>query len=336
MQHFYNTADFSKSEIEAILANAHKLKAGEIPKTALGKIITLVFANLSLRTRLSFESGMKKLGGEANVLNAGDSWDFEYEAGVVMDKNTQEHISEAARVISRYSDLIGIRNCSMMAGGKSEGGAWETIKRDKAVTGLMQHATVPVINMESNMYHPCQAMADVMTMQEKLGNLAGKKVVLSWAPHPRSLPLATPHSQLLLPTQLGANVTLACPLGYELDTDVLEDAKKFCEVNTAEFKIEHDQATALQDADVVIAKSWTSLKFLGNPEGEAVEKQKLQDWQIKLANLDPKTYFMHCLPIRRNVVAEDAVIDSPNSLIIKEAENRMWAQMAIMLYLLKN
>ncbi|MDA1061021.1 MAG: N-acetylornithine carbamoyltransferase [bacterium] len=280
------------------------------------KILTAIFANPSLRTRLSFESGMKKMNGKVNILNTQDSWQFEYENGVKMDGDKQEHIKEAAKVISKYTDLIAMRNSALITTqANTDEIDYQEYKKDIPMTELVKYAEKPVINMESNIYHPCQSMADMMTLCEKFGDPSKKKYVLTWVPHPKNLPTATPNSQLITPQIFDMDITLACPKGLELDPEIVG----------SNFKISHSQKEALENADVVVAKSW----FAKNHKGH-------DDWTIteeKMA-ITNNAYFMHCLPIRRNIVATDKVIDSPNSLIFQEAENRMWVQMAIINYLL--
>jgi|SRR3989339_322883 len=335
MKHFITGAEFSKKEIQQIINLAIDFKNGKNTFDLKGKILTAIFVNPSLRTRLSFESGMKKLGGFINILGGADSWDFEYDDGAVMDKDKQEHIKEAARVISRYSDLIALRNSQLMTKKNKHDKqvTWDNLIKDTPINQLAKYATVPVINMESNMFHPCQAMADMMTIFEKFGSFQKKKYVLTWAPHPKALPLATPHSQMLLPAIMGMDVTVACPEGFELDSSVIELAK----INGGKVTIENDQQKAFQNANVIVAKSWASLKFFGNFDQESEYRKKFTNWLIdeQKMSLTNKGIFMHCLPVRRNVVVSDEVIDGQNSVIIDEAENRMWVQMAIITKLLQ-
>lgn len=328
-KHFLTTGDFSKAELESIIQLALSYKKGENLPDLSDKILTLIFANPSLRTRLSFESGMKKLKGNVNVLNTADSWQFEYRNGVVMNENKQEHIKEAARVISQYTDIIGIRNCELITTNAEAVNVsnYEDYKKDIAINQLAQYSEVPIINMESNMHHPCQSMADMLTIFEKFGRPEKKKYVLTWVPHPKSLPLATPHSQLLTPAIFDMDVTLACPEGFELDPKIMaQSGAKVC----------HNQDEAFKDADVIVAKSWTSLQYFNNLQKEKEYRKNFSDWIVdsEKMSLTNNAIFMHCLPMRRNVEATDEVIDSPNSLIIQEAANRMWAQMGIISYIL--
>lgn len=332
-KNFLSTGDYSAEELEKIIKLAIGYKTGntKLPDFS-DKILTLIFDNPSLRTRLSFESGMAKMKGKTNVLNTSDSWKFEYKDNAIMNEDKQEHIKEAAKVISKYTDLIGIRKCELINKSKeaitiSNYGEY---KQDIALNKLAELATVPVINMESNMHHPCQSMADMMTLYEKFdGNPKGKKYVLTWVPHLKPLPLATPHSQLITPIILGMDVTLSCPENYELDPEIMEKYK---------VKTVHDQNEALKGVDVVVAKSWASIKFWGDFESEEKYRKNLSDWMItgKKMQITNNAYLMHCLPMRRNVEITDEVVESKNCLVVEEAENRMWVQMALITYLLNN
>lgn len=337
---FITGAELELSEQQKIidLAISYKKKK-DLPNYA-GKILTLLFANPSLRTHLSFESGMKKMGGGVNTLQLAGSWQFEYRDGAIMNGNTQEHIKEAAAVISRYSDIIGLRNSQLIttASTHNQSSKWEDLRKDEAINQLAAYATKPVINMESNMYHPCQSMADMMTMQENLGKVKKEKYVLTWVPHIKALPLATPHSQFLTPSIFGMDVVLAMPEGFSLDEEVMAVAKEKSKQAGGSITISHNQKEALKDAKVIVAKSWASLKYFGEWEKESAYRKQFEDWiideeKMKITN---NAIFMHCLPLRRNVEVSDSVLDGPASKIIDEAENRMWVQMAIISYILNH
>jgi N-acetylornithine carbamoyltransferase len=331
MKHFLTGTEFSAKELREIIDLAVSLKTGKknVPDFS-EKIATLIFANPSLRTRISFESGIKKMGGGVNVLSASDSWDLEYQEGVIMNQNKQEHIHEAAKVLSRYTDLLALRKCDLMTKLSETGasGSWEEMKKDVSIRQLAKHADVPVINMESNMFHPCQSLADMQTMVEHFGEVSQKKYVLTWAPHPKALPLATPHSQLLTPNIFGMDVTLAFPEGFLLDTDVITLAENL----GGKISLEHNQEKAFHNADVVVAKSWASLEYFGKWEEEKAYRKQFSNWTVTKDKMERtnNALFMHCLPVRRNVVVMDEVLESPNSVVFDEAENRMWSQIALM------
>ena len=251
-----------------------------------------------------------------------------------MDDSTKEHIKEAAKVTSRYTDAIAIRASQLVTNSDStaETGSWDELKKDQVFKGFMKHASVPIINMESNVYHPCQGLGDAVTIKEKIKQPQGKKYVLTWAYHPKALPMATPHSEVLSAINLGMNVTVAHPQGWELDPEIIKTMKSKAQAAGGSLEFSHDQATAVKDAQVVCAKSWGALQYYGQWDQETVAKKELKHWIVdqKLMDKTNNAYFMHCLPIRRNVIATDEVLDGPNSIIVDQAENRMWAQMAIL------
>lgn len=337
IKHFITGAEYSLGQLQSIIQQAIAFKMGNTTKHN-GKILTAIFANPSLRTRLSFESGMTKLGGSANILNASDSWEFEYQERVTMNADKQEHIKEAAPVISAFSDVIALRKSELMTKQSSvlQSQSWEDLKKDTAVNMLAKYSSKPVINMESNMYHPCQSLADIMTMTELFGSVKKKKYVLTWAPHLKPLPLATPHSQILTPSIFGMDVTLAHPEGFHLDEGVMQLCKDQTHQNGGSFQVTHNQEEAFENADVIMAKSWASLQYFGKWEQEQEYRQQFTDWMVTKDKMEitNDAYFMHCLPVRRNVIVEDSVLDSNRSVVIQQAENRMWAQMALIDYLL--
>lgn len=340
MKHFYTTTDYSVAQIHKILKLAAQLKTGKVKKNLSGKILAMLFFNPSLRTRVSFIAGMQKLGGLAADLPIKDgAYAFEFQDGIVMDKNTIEHVKEGARVLSRCADALAIRASELVtAGDKSVAiGSWEDLKKDTVIKSFMQYSSVPVVNMESNVYHPCQGMADAMTIAEKLQNPRKKKYVLTWVPHPKALPMATPNSQMLSACELGMEVVIVYPAGWGLDPNIIKLAQKRAKETGGSFVVTHNQLSALKNAKVVTAKSWGALQCYGNWNKEKILREKYADWIIDQdkMQLTDNGYFLHCLPVRRNVEATDEVLDSPNSLIYDEAENRMWVQMAILLHLLQ-
>ena len=217
-RNFLNTADLPQEEIIALIDLALSFKHGNINKTLTGKTLATLFFNPSVRTRVSFASAMFKLGGQALDISSEGAWAFEYRDGIVMDGSTIEHVKEVAPVLSRYCDAIAIR-CSELVTKSAESakvGDWHTAKQDIVLNSFAKYATVPIINMESNVYHPCQGLGDAVTIKEKLGHTQGKKYVLTWAYHPKALPMATPNSQMLAACDLGMDVVLAHPEGWDL------------------------------------------------------------------------------------------------------------------------
>lgn len=337
-KNFITGLELSPTEIQQLIHVAIAYKNGGALPDFSEKVLTLLFANPSLRTVLSFESGMKKMKGIVNTVHVGNTWKTEYADGAIMNGDTQEHIKDMAKVVSRYSDVIGLRASELITKDSQTKTAetWEALKMDQPIQQLAQHADVPVINMESNMFHPCQALADMMTVYEHLGAWAGKKLTLTWVPHPKALPLATPHSQLLMPALLGMDVTLVHPEGFELDPEVMSVAGQKAHQSGGSLTMVNDQNHALENADVVIAKSWASLSHFGQWENEKVHRAPFKDWTITQEKMDltDEAIFLHCLPVRRNVEVTDEVLDGPRSRTLDEAENRMWSQMALISYLL--
>jgi len=333
-KHFYNTADFSQKEINYLIDLALKMKKVQFKKSLSGKSLAMLFFNPSLRTRLSFMMAMEKLGGVGLDFPIKEGYTFEFKEGTIMNQKTIEHVKDAAKVISKYSDAIAIRSSDLITSNSEsvQVSSWDKLKQDTVLKSFMKYSQVPVINMESNVYHPCQGIGDAMTIKEKLGNPKKKKYVLTWVYHPKALPMATPNSQLLSACDLGMNVVVVHPKGWELDKGILKVMEQKAKKAGGNFQVSHSQKEAFKEADVICVKSWGALKFYGNWEKEKKIREQHKDWivtQEKMVKTN-NAIFMHCLPVRRNVEVTDEVIDSKNSVVIDEAENRMWAQMAIL------
>jgi N-acetylornithine carbamoyltransferase len=330
---FLALEDWAPDEIEALLGLAARVKRGEITGGLERKVLAMVFMDPSLRTRTSFETAMFLHGGHAVVLEPGKgSWALETEPGAVMDADRVEHIVEAARVLGRYADALGVRSFP-------RGSDWAVARRDAIVRDFARHCEKPVINLESARRHPCQALADAMTLREKLGDPAGKRFVLTWAWHPKALPTAVPASAALAAAQLGMEIVIARPEGYELDPEDTALIRRIAQERGGEFvHIIDDPDDALVGADAVYVKSWGSVKLYGRPEEEAAGRAGLRDWRLTPGRLRStrggRGIVMHCLPVRRNVEIDDAVLDGPNSVVVDQAENRLHAQRALLLELL--
>ncbi len=327
-QSFLSTADFSQEQLQALvdLAIRYKQGEGDPGKPLDGKTVALLFFNSSLRTRLSMMIATQQLGGNPIVLDVNkDLWGLEYREGVVMNTDKAEHIKEAAQVITRYADLLAVR---CFPGMKD----FEEDKREAVISAFEAHSTKPMVNMESSTQHPFQSMADMMTIQEKLGTVKKKKVVLAWTWHPKALPMAVPNSFGLAASQFGADLTIASPPAYELDKDQVDEMRRQAELSGGSVSLSHNLHEACKDADVVYAKSWGGLRFYGNTAGDLEHREQYHNWIIDEAAMSQSNdaLFMHCLPVRRNVVVTDSVIDSPNSVVIDEAENRLHVQKTIL------
>ena len=275
------------------------------------KTIGLLFFNNSLRTRLSTQKAAMNLGMEVIVMNFGsEGWALEYADGTVMDQGTSEHIKEAAQVISQYCDIIAIR---AFAGLKDK----ELDEAEEVLNGFKIYASVPIVNMESSVGHPLQALTDAITLEEH--NFKNNpKVVLSWAPHPRALPHAVANSFVQMMQKQNAEFVITHPEGYDLDPNITKDSK-----------IEYDQEKALENADFVYVKNWSSYTDYGQI------KSQDKNWEMTLKKLG-KAKFMHCLPVRRNVVVADEVLDSEQSLVIEQANNRTYAAQLVLKKILED
>jgi N-succinyl-L-ornithine transcarbamylase len=298
--------------ISEIIEEAIQLKKNSFQYETLGnhKTLVMLFFNSSLRTRLSTEKAAKNLGMEVTILNVNDAWNLEYEDGAVMNLNTAEHVKEAAKVISQYADIIAIR-------------AFPSLK-DKAkdeseyiINSFIKYATVPIVSMESATAHPLQALADAITIEE-LKTKKRPKVVLSWAPHTKALPQAVPNSFVAMMQELDVDFSITHPKGYELNPEI-----------TKESSINYNQDEALKDADFIYAKNWSSY----TEYGEILNTD--DQWMITKEKLG-QAKFMHCLPVRRNVVVEDAVLDSEQSVVIQQANNRTYAAQVVLKKILEN
>jgi N-acetylornithine carbamoyltransferase len=325
-RHFLTTQDWSRDELDGLLAQAAAFKRSPQGRALDGKSIALVFFNNSLRTRASFELGARQLGGHAVVLAPGkDAWPIEFETGSVMDGDAEEHVAEVARVLSRYVDLIGVRAFPAFRD-------WAEDRRDRVLAGFARHATVPVINLET-ITHPCQELAHAMTLREHLGELAGRKYLLTWTWHPRPLNTAVANSALLIATRCGMDVTLLCPTPeYLPDARYLDAARGNAVANGGSLAVTHDIESAYRGAHVVYAKSWGALPYYGRWDDEKPLRDAHRHFIVdadKMALTDDAR-FSHCLPLRRNVKATDAVMDSPACIAIDEAENRLHVQKAVM------
>jgi len=331
MKDFLKTSDFSRAELENLLESALAFKRGEDSSKPLsGKSVALVFFNPSLRTRASMQVGIYELGGNPVILEPGSStWTLEHRENIVMDSDKTEHLKEFVRVLERYVAAIGVRTFAALKD-------WELERTEPILSAFKRYATKPVINLESAMHHPCQAMADMMTIRENFGKQK-KKVLLTWAWHPKPLPMAVPNSFALASAQFGHDLTVAHPKGFELDEKLIAEIEDQTTENGGRLEIVNNIDEAFNETEVVYAKSWGSSRHYGDPDEDIRERATYREkWivdEAKMARTN-NAIFMHCLPVRRNVIVTDGVIDSPNSVVIDEAENRLHIQKAIMVKLL--
>lgn len=310
MNHYLSIADIDN--IQKWVEQAITLKKDPLGKNALGqnKTLGMLFFNSSLRTRLSTHKAALNLGMQVMVMNIGkDGWILEFDEGTVMDQQSAEHIKEAAQVVSQYCDIIAVRAFASLKDKEAD-------KAEKVLNGFRKYAGVPVVNMESSIHHPLQALADAITIAEHKKNQR-PKVVLSWAPHPRPLPHAVANSFVDIMQRSEVDLCITHPEGYDLDPEIVKDSAVF-----------YNQEEALKEADFVYVKNWSSFKDYG----KVVRKDA--DWMMTASKLG-KAQFMHCLPVRRNVVVEDAVLDGSQSLVHQQANNRTYAAQLVLQKLLE-
>ncbi|MBI4612299.1 MAG: N-acetylornithine carbamoyltransferase [Planctomycetes bacterium] len=330
LRHLESLQKLPLPTVRALLDRAVDFR--RVPRQPLleGKKLGLVFFNPSLRTRVSFQAAMADLGGQAFALDVGGGlWKIEVEDGKVMDGDAAEHVKEAVKVLSRYVDALGVRAFA-------EGKDWATDRADPVLAAFLRHSDVPVVNMESGLYHPCQALADMRTIEDKLGAVKGKKVALVWAWHPKPLPLAVPQSFALAASRLGAELTIVAPEGYGLDPAVQTAVENNARASGGSERIVSDRAEGLAGAEVAYVKSWGSLDLYGRPAEEAKHRAGLRHWIFDEAahRMTAGAIVMHCLPVRRNVVISDPVLDGPRSVVYDQAENRLHVQKAILEWML--
>jgi N-acetylornithine carbamoyltransferase len=326
MKRFLDLADFSREEILDLLALARHLEQHPEPRALAGKILGLVFFNPSLRTLASFQVGMMKLGGSSFVITPGQgTWQLESRLGAVMNGAAAEHIREGLPVLASYADALGIR---AFAEGKD-------LRHDLAETNFKAMASVvekPLINLESAVNHPCQALADWKTLDD-IAVPQRAKFVLSWANHPRVTPIAVPAATVHMAAQRGMEVVVLRPEGFALPPEIMDKARAAAAASGGSVRETQDRSEALAGAHVLYAKEWGSTTHYGDSVGDAALRANLADWCVRedwFTGAAADCKFMHCLPVRRNVAGADEVLDGPRSIVLREAHNRLTAQMAVL------
>lgn len=325
MKSFLSLAELPREEVEALLALAARLEREGDPRALAGRILGLLFFNPSLRTLASMQAAMAKLGGTSFVVTpGGSSWKLETRTGVVMDGEASEHVREAIPVLAGYADVLGVRAFA-------SGTDLAADLADTSFRALAALAVTPLVNLESAIDHPCQALADWKTLDELAVPRDGK-LVLTWANHPKALPLAVPAAVLRMAAQRGMEVTVLRPDAYALPPALAAQTRMLAAANGGSVVETDDRAAALAGAAVVYAKSWASAAHYGDAASEAELRSGLASWCVDESWFEraPGARFMHCLPVRRNVVVTDAVLDSPRSVVVRQAHNRLWAQMAVL------
>lgn len=311
MKHYLSINDIDSLPNWVDEAIALKKNPYQFEKLGKHKTLCLLFFNNSLRTRLSTQKAAINLGMDVMVMNFGnEGWALEYKDGTIMGQGTSEHIKEAAQVVSQYCDIVAIRAFAKLEDRQKD-------EAEEVINGFAKYASIPVVNMESSVAHPLQAFADAITLSEH--NTRPKpKVVLSWAPHPKALPHAVANSFVEMMKLQHAEFIITHPKGYELNAEITEGCQ-----------IEYDQNKALEHADFVYVKNWSSYSDYGKILNQDT------NWMMTKAKLG-NAKFMHCLPVRRNVVVEDGVLDGNQSLVIEQANNRTFAVQLVLKKLLEN
>ena len=322
-----NLAEYRNEELQQVLNLADTLKRdNKTSQLAAGKVLGLMFFNSSLRTRVSFEAAAAQLGASSTIIQPGSgTWPLEIGDGVVMDGDKSEHVKEAMAVLSRYCDVIGVRAFAGMED-------YDHDISDYMIKMLAEYTDVPFLNLESAASHPFQGLADWLTLNELFGSsIKSKKLVLRWAPHPKSLPMAVPNTALQVAARAGMNVVLNCPEEFVPDEQIISDARQFAKQHNNQVSISYENDSGLADADVVYVKSWGAPLLYSSPKSEhKLRTTTYRKWTVKEKTLAPSNNakVMHCLPVRRNVVIADEVLDHPQAVHINQAENRLHAQKA--------
>jgi ornithine carbamoyltransferase len=326
MKRFIDLADLEPAAVRDLVALAHMLERAPEPRALTGKVLGLVFMNPSLRTLASFQAGMARLGGSSFVITPGQgTWQLETRLGAVMNGDRAEHVREGIPVLASYSDALGIRAFA-------DGTDLEQDLNEVGFKAMADLVTKPLINMESAMNHPCQALADWKTLDE-LRVPAHGRFVLSWVNHPRALPLAVPAATMTMAAQRGMEVVVCRPEGFEIPRALADKARVLATASGGSFTETTDRAAAMKGAHVLYAKEWGSTRHYGDARADGELRRKLADWKADeswFAGAAPNAHFMHCLPVRRNVAVTDALLDGPRSVVVREAFNRMPAQMAVL------
>jgi N-acetylornithine carbamoyltransferase len=332
MLRFNDLADFSNDEIKDLIALAARLDKNPEPRALEGKVLSLLFLSPSLRTLSSFQAAMIRLGGGAFVISPDMSiHGLESRYGIVMDGTAAEHVREAIPVIASYGDAMGVR-----AFADRRDLAHDIADTDfKNYTGLINK---PWINMESAIDHPCQSLADWKTLDE-LGIPEHGKFVLSWGYHPKALPLAVSAATIHMAAKRGMNVVHLRPPGFELPPAIMDKARKAAAASGGTVTETTDRREAMEGAHVIYTKSYSSTKYYGDKLGDqALREQLVGTWCVDepwFANARPDCRFMHCLPVRRGVEVSDRILDGSRSVVIQEARNRLYAQMAVLYRMMK-
>jgi N-acetylornithine carbamoyltransferase len=327
LRHFLDLADLDTDLVRRLLGRAGELERHPRADVLRGRVLGLLFMNPSLRTLASFQAGMAQLGGSSFVITPGQgSWSLETAEGGIMDGVPAEHVKEAIPVLASYADALGVR-CF------AEGADLARDLLDPVLASIVGCAPRPLINLESAVNHPCQALADWKTLDDLGVPERGGRFVLSWAWHPKPLPLAVPAAAVAMAAQRGMDVTVLAPPGFALPSEIMTKARTLATASGGSVRECSAQAEATEGAHVIYAKSWQAPACYGDAAGEAKLRAPLRSWCVEeswFAGTAPNAAFMHCLPVRRNVVVADEILDGPRSAVLRQAANRLHAQKAVL------
>ncbi|MCA9320962.1 MAG: N-acetylornithine carbamoyltransferase [Planctomycetes bacterium] len=331
MKQFLTLASASDDELEAIFAEAVRLAEKPRRRDLEGHVLGMLFMNPSVRTLASFQAGMAQLGGSSFIINPGQgSWSMEWRPNVVMDGVAAEHLREAIPVLASYADALAVRAFG-------EGKSLAEDCQEPLLTAVAARCEKPFINLESALDHPCQALGDWMTLDHEQVPRRGGRIVLTWAQHPKALPLAVPVAVARMAARRGMDLTVLAPEGFALPEDILASACKEAERRGGSIRQTSRHDEALAGAQVIYAKSWQAPSAYGDVDRETRLRQALpRRWTVDeswFETTDKNALFMHCLPVRRGVVVADSVLDGPRSRVVQQANFRLHAQKALLLSL---
>ena len=331
MKRFVDLAEFTREEVLALLELARRLERQPEPRALSGKLLGLLFFNPSLRTLASFQAAMMRLGGQSVVVNPGQgSWQMETRTGVVMDGAAAEHIREGIPVLASYCDALGVRIFA-------EGRDLASDLAESTFSAIANLSDKPLVNLESAVNHPCQALADWKTLDDLAIPRAGR-FVLSWAYHPRALPLAVPAAALHMAALRGMEVVVLRPDGFALPHTLMERARRAAAASGGSVWETSERAEALAGAHVLYVKEWGATDHYGDAALDAQLRAALRGWCVRedWFAATPDCRVMHCLPVRRNSAIADEVLDGARSVVQREAYNRLPVQMAVLHQLLRS
>lgn len=331
-RHLIRLHDLTDSELEEVLELSTRRKLRPGVNELEGRSVGMLFFRGSLRTRASLECAVNGLGAHAvNLTAMSDFWELEERDGSVMDGRSPEHIKDAAAVLSQYVDALAIRP-------SATGRSWDVDRRDAGISSWARHASVPVLNMESTLWHPMQALADLVTLREHLGTLPGKELAITWVRSPQPASASVVHSLLHAALRFGMKVRLAHPAGFELDEGVLAEAEKLAQKSGGSLEAVSSLEEGVRGAAIVYARSWQSIESYGNPTLAASQRSRATDWMLteSLLGETDEGKVMHAMPVRRNVEITDEVLDGPRSLLVEQAGNRLPSQKALLVHLLRH